>query len=50
VPSNGLSFAVLIGGQIELIRLGQSLLELGYGFTLSGRDCVVRLKVVFDVN
>ena len=50
VPGDGLALAVLIGGEEELVGLGEQLLELPDLRLLVGVDDVERLEVVLDVD
>jgi hypothetical protein len=50
VPGDGLALAVLIGGEEELVRALEQVLELGDLRLLVGADDVQRLEVVVDVD
>src|SRR5439155_53489 len=50
VPGDGFALAVLIGGEVELVRLLQQRLELGDLLLLVGADDVERLEAVVDVD
>ena len=49
VPGNGLTLAVFIGSEIELVCVFQGGLQVANGFALAGRNGIHRLEVVFDV-
>ena len=50
VPRDGLTLAVLISREVQLVGTLQSTLEIGNGLLLRIGNDVVRLEVVLDVN
>jgi hypothetical protein len=50
VPGDGLALAVLVGGEVELVRVLEQRLELGHLRPLVRRDDVEGLEVVVDVD
>ncbi len=50
MPGNGLTFAVFVGCQIDLVDLLSSVFELLYFSLFFWWDLVGRLKAVFNIN
>jgi hypothetical protein len=50
VPRDGLTLAVLVGGEVELVGVLEQALELGDVGLLVAGDDVVRLEAVVDVD
>ncbi len=50
VPGDGLSFAILIGREVQRVGMLQRVPQFGNGFLLVRADDVIRFESIFDVD
>ena len=50
VPGDGLPFAILISGEVELVGILEGAFEVGDGLALLVGDDVIRLEVILDID